>query len=213
MDLSPLVYKTAPLSTQNNILHPALILLHGRGSDENDLLGLAPMFDPRMVIISVRAPYDFTHGGYTWFDLDDEGNMDFDQILSSRDALVRCLDEIQKKYPIDPEHVFLYGFSMGAMMSLLLSLSHPKRFKGVVAHSGMLIEEDSLKYRMDDLKRVSFFIAHGTYDSVVPVDFGRQAHQLLMRSGAAVLYREYPIQHAISDESLTDTAEWLHDLI
>jgi len=65
---------------------------------------------------------------------------------------------------------------MGAMMSLTVSLCNPKRFKGVVAHSGLLPQIDKLKYRWNDLNEISFFIAHGTYDPIVPVEMSRQTH-------------------------------------
>ena len=210
---SSLVYKVAVSNTRADGLRPALILLHGRGTDEDDLIGLAPSFDPRLLVVSVRAPYEFAYGGYTWFDLDDGWNLNIDQLCRSRDALICCLDEIQKDHPVDPKKIFLYGFSMGAMMSLVLSLSHPDGFKAIVAHSGMLYEDQGMKYQWENLRNLSFFIAHGTYDPVVPVDLGRHSHQKLVRAGANVVYREYPILHTISDDSLHDTATWLQRLI
>jgi phospholipase/carboxylesterase len=213
MNASPLFYKTAPLSTNEHGPHPTLILLHGRGTDENDLLGLTPAFDPRMLVMSIRAPYKFPYGGYTWFDLDEQGGVNADQLLESRDALLRCVDEIQENYPVDSKQVFLFGFSMGAMMSLTVSLSHPRRFKGVAAHSGLLPQNDRLQYRWNELSGISFFIVHGTHDPIVPVELGRQAHKQLLHANANVLYHEYPIQHTISEESLSDTARWLQQFL
>ncbi|MCX6122246.1 MAG: alpha/beta hydrolase-fold protein [Ignavibacteriales bacterium] len=209
MEASSLFYKVAPLSSNDTRPYPTLILLHGRGTDENDLLGLASAFDPRLLIVSVRAPYRFPYGGYTWFDLDEQNGVNTDQLMEGCGALIQCLDDIQQKYSVDSKRVFLFGFSMGAMMSLTVSLSNPHRFKGVVAHSGLLPQEDTLKYRWNDLDEISFFIAHGTYDPIVPVEFGRQAHQRFMDAKADVFYCEYPIQHTISEESLSDAADWL----
>ena len=213
MKLSPLFYKVAPLSTESPGPHPTLILLHGRGTDENDLLGLVPSFDPRLLIVSVRAPHEFSYGGYTWFNLDEENNVKADDILGSCEALMKCLDDIQQKYPVDRERIFLFGFSMGAMMSLTLSLSYPERFKAIVAHSGMLLQNDKLMYQWKDLSRLSFLIEHGTDDPVVPVELGRNAHRLLFEAKTDVQYKEYAIQHTISEESLNDAADWLHQRI
>jgi phospholipase/carboxylesterase len=213
MEASSLYYKAAPLSTNESGPLPTLILLHGRGTDENDLLGLTPAFDPRMLVVSVRAPFRFPYGGYTWFDLDEHSGVNTDQLLQGRDAFLRCVDELQEKYPVDPKRIFLFGFSMGAMMSLSVSISNPGRFKGVVAHSGLLPNNDQLQYRWDDLQGISFFIAHGTHDPIVPVELGRQAYEQLHHANANVLYREYPIQHTISEESLSDTARWLQQYI
>ena len=213
MKSSPLLYKTAPLSTGESRLHPTLVLLHGRGTDENDLLGLTPYFESRFLIVSVRAPYRFPYGGFTWFNLDESGTIDIDQLLESRNAFLYFLDEIKQKYPVDLSCLCLFGFSMGAMISMMVSLSNPDRFKGVVAHSGMLPQHERLLYRWDDLSAISFFIAHGEYDPVVPVILGRQANQQLIQAGANVLYREYPIQHNIGEESISDAAAWLAKLI
>jgi phospholipase/carboxylesterase len=213
MESSSLFSKIAPLSTTETGPHPALVLLHGRGTDENDLLGLTSFFDPRLLIASVRAPYPFLYGGYTWFDLDENGIVNIDQLLKSRDLFLHWLDDFQKAYPIDTNRLFLLGFSMGAMMSLAVSLSNPKRFKGVIAHSGLLPHHTLLSYHWDDLGALSFYIAHGEQDPIVPVAMGRQAHQRLVQAHANVLYREYPIQHTISDASLSDISAWLQHQI
>jgi phospholipase/carboxylesterase len=213
MEASPLFYKAAPLYGNSGVPHPTLILLHGRGTDENDLLGLIPSFDPRLLVVSVRAPYRFPYGGYTWFDLDEQSGINKDQLAAGCAALMQCLDEIQKKYPVDVKRLFLFGFSMGAMISLAVSLSNPHRFKGVIAHSGLLPKEDTLQYRWNTLEGISFFIAHGTNDPIVPVELSRQAHLRLMDAKADVVYREYPIQHTISEESLNAAADWLQQKI
>jgi phospholipase/carboxylesterase len=213
MEPSSLISQVAPINTTGTGPHPALVLLHGRGTDENDLLGLTSFLDPRFIIASVRAPYPFLYGGYTWFNLDEDGTVNIDQLLRSRDLFFQWLDDFQKTYPIDTNRLFLFGFSMGAMMSLVVSLSSPKRFKGVIAHSGLLPNHHLLSYRWDDLGALSFYIAHGEQDPVVPVAMGRQAHQRLVQAHANVQYHEYPIQHTMSDESLSDISAWLQHQI
>jgi phospholipase/carboxylesterase len=213
MEASSLFYKVAPLSSNGAGPHPTLILLHGRGTDENDLLGLTSSFDPRLLVVSIRAPYRFLYGGYTWFDLYEQSRVNIDQLIEGCNALIRCLDDVQQKYSVDLKRIFLFGFSLGAMMSLAVSLSNPDRFKGVVAHSGLLPQNDKLKYRWNELDEISFFIAHGTHDPIVPVELSRYAHQKLIDAKANVSYREYPIQHTISEESLSDAAIWLQQKI
>jgi phospholipase/carboxylesterase len=213
MEVSSLFYKVAPLNFNEVCPHPTLILLHGRGTDENDLLDLASSFDSRLLVVSIRAPFKFPYGGYTWFDLDEQSGVNADQLIEGCDALIKCLDDIQQKYLVDLSRIFLFGFSMGAMISLTVSLCNPKRFKGIVAHSGLLPQIDKLKYRWNDLNEISFFIAHGTYDPIVPVEMSRQTHQRLVDAKADVLYREYPIQHMICEESLIDAATWLQTKI
>jgi len=213
MEPSSLFSKIAPISSNEPGPHPALVFLHGRGTDENDLLGLTPYLDPHLLVASVRAPYRFPYGGYTWFDLDDQGTVNIDQLLSSRDSFLLWLDDFQKKYPVDSNRLFLFGFSMGAMMSLVISLSNPKQFKGIIVHSGMLPQNEQLSYQWNDLRGLSFFIAHGSEDPIVPVELGREAHRKLTQANANALYHEYPIQHTISDESLSDISTWLQQQI
>ena len=213
MEELPLFYKVAPLSSNESGPHPTLILLHGRGTDENDLLGLTSSFDPRLLVVSIRAPYKFLFGGYTWFELDEVNGVNIDQLKEGCVSLIRCLDDVQQKFPVDSKRIFLFGFSMGAIMSLTVSLCNPHRFKGVVAHSGLLPKGDTLKYRWNDLDGISFFLAHGTYDPIVPVEMSRQAHQQLLQANAHVVYLEYPIQHTISEESLNAAAAWLQQKI
>lgn len=213
MESSSLFYKAAPQNINESGLHPMLVLLHGRGTDENDLLGLVPSFDPRLLIISVRAPHQFPYGGYTWFDIDETGTVNIDKLLDSHDAFYRCMDDVQQKYSIDLNRIFLFGFSMGAAMSLIVSLTNPRRFKGIIAHSGLLPQHERLLYQWNDLDNISFFIAHGKLDPIVPVELGRQVHQHLVKANANVLYREYPIQHSISEKSLGDATAWLQKKI
>jgi phospholipase/carboxylesterase len=213
MDSSSLIFKVAPVSTNDSGPHPTLVFLHGRGTDENDLLGLTSHLDPHFLVASVRAPYKFAYGGYTWFDMDDSGEPDIDQLLQSCDSFLHWLNEFQREYPVDSTKLFLFGFSMGAMISMSLSLLNPERFKGIVAHSGVLPHHDRLIYQWEGLHSLSFYVAHGKFDSIIPVQLGRQLHQRLMQAHANVVYQEYPIQHTISEESLNDAARWLQSQI
>jgi phospholipase/carboxylesterase len=211
MDTSTLFYKVAPLSSNVSGPHPTLMFLHGRGTDENDLLSLSSVFDPRLLMISIRAPYKFPFGGYTWFDLDEHGGINKEQLMQGCAALMRCLDEIQQNFPVDKNRVFLFGFSMGAMISLAASLAHPDRFRGIIAHSGLLPNIDTLHYRWNDLATLSFLILHGTDDPIIPITFARQAHQRIVDAHADVVYHEYHIPHTISEESMQDAAGWLQE--
>ncbi len=94
-------------------------------------------------------------------------------------------------------------------MALTLSLLQPGRFKGIVAHSGILLEHERLHYQWDMVTRNSYYIAHGQMDSVVPVALARRANQRLVQAHAQVEYHEYPIDHTISEESFQDIHSWL----
>jgi phospholipase/carboxylesterase len=191
-------------------LHPTLILLHGRGADEEDLLGLSSYLDKRFLILSVRAPYPFEYsGGLTWYDIDEVGTPEPAMFKSSYDKLSAFVSDALARYPIDKKQLYLLGFSMGTVMSYALTLTQPGLFRGVVANSGYVAEGTHLRYQWNQLGNVEFFVTHGTQDPVIPVHIARKAKGLLETAHARFYYKEYPMGHQISEESLQDLSIWL----
>lgn len=192
-------------------LHPAILMLHGRGADEHDLFGLAQYIDPRFLVLSARAPYPFPwSGGYTWYDILEVGRPEPTMFKESYDRLVQFVEDVLLKYPIDPKRLFLFGFSMGTMMSLALLLSRPDLIAGVVANSGYVPEDTHLLFRWDELEGKQVIISHGLEDPVVPIKMGRRAGELLRQTKANVIYQEYPMGHQISEQSLADVTAWIN---
>lgn len=210
---SSLIHKLVQPKSDQSPPHPTLILLHGRGTNEDDLFGLVPYLDPRLLVVSVRAPFAFPYGGWTWYDVLEVGSPHPQQFIESYDRLLQFLADAKRHYPIDERRIFLLGFSMGTVMSFALSLTKPEEIAGVVAHSGYVPEQTDLAFAWDRLQHTGFFVAHGEYDPVIPVHFGRRAKELLVAAHADVTYREYPIAHQVSEESLTDLAGWLRQRI
>lgn len=194
--------------------HPTMILVHGRGADEEDLPGLAAQLDRRLLVLSVRAPYPFADGGgYTWYDVGTVGAPEPTMFRESYERLSQFVDDALREYPVDPTRLFLLGFSMGTVMSLALGLSRPGVVRGVSANSGYIAEGTHLSYRWNELAGASFFIAHGSFDPIIPIVMARRAKELFAASNAPHVYREYPMAHQMSDESLGDIADWLQPLL
>jgi phospholipase/carboxylesterase len=193
--------------------HPAILMLHGRGADEEDLLGVVPSLDDRFLIISARAPFPFPGGGYTWYEVGEVGSPQPEMFRKSYDALVTFLEEIREGYPVDPKRIMCFGFSMGTVMSYALALSHPELFRGVSANSGYLAEGTFLRYRWKDLRDTHVMITHGTQDPVIPVSMARHARDLFTSSTAQLTYREYAAAHHLTEESIRDTAAWMTSVI
>jgi phospholipase/carboxylesterase len=206
-----LVHKVRPPGTFDNSKSPVLILLHGRGTNEDDLLGLVDFLDPRFFVVSARAPYRFEEGsgGYTWFGLQEVGKPDPKQFSEAYGSLLQFIDDVKTAYPVDPDRVFLLGFSMGSIMSLAVALTRPNAVRGIVAHSGYIPENVSLQFLWNQLSSLSVFVAHGLKDPIIPIQKARRAKELLSKTGADLTYKEYPIPHTISEESLTDLSKWL----
>lgn len=191
---------------------PALLLLHGRGSDERDLVGLAAALDPRLTVVSARAMAPLGPG-YHWYDLHAIGEPEPTGFRRSLALLDHFVDEIVVGYGIDPARLYLLGFSQGAVMSGSLTLTRPERVAGAVLLSGYLPLRSGLAIDQARLRGRPIFVGHGTWDQVIGVEFGREAHAFLAQVGADVTYREYPIAHHVGDAELRDVAAWLTDRI
>jgi phospholipase/carboxylesterase len=188
--------------------HPGLLLLHGRGANELDLVGLADELDSRFFVVSARAPMALGPG-YHWYHLAAIGIPEPKSFESSLAAVSRFVSELPSAYPIDPAAIFTLGFSQGSMMAGSLLLTHPTSVAGTVVLSGYLPLASGLPIDEAALAGRPVFEAHGTADQVLPVFLGRQARDFWQKVGADLTYREYPIAHSISPAELLDVGEWL----
>jgi phospholipase/carboxylesterase len=192
---------------------PLLILLHGVGSNEHDLFGLASSLDERFVIISARAPNTRAPGSYAWFAVTftpDGTVIDPVQAEESRRRLVRFISEAVAAYGADPAQVYLMGFSQGAIMSASVALTEPELVAGAVLMSGRILPEiRPLMASSPRLEGLPFLVVHGVADTVLPIQHGRSSRTLLESLPVRLDYREYPIGHEVSQQSLADIAGWL----
>ena len=212
MDLikSSLVHKAIEPKRKGGSLAPALILVHGRGANEDDLLGLAEYFDERLFVLSARAPFQFQFGGgFTWYDLEEVGRPDPAMFAESYQKLAAFFHEAKTGYGIDPKRVFFCGFSMGTVMSYAMSLTLPDEVAGVLANSGYVPESAEIQLQWDKIKGKPYFVAHGKYDPVIPLVFAERAKDLLEKAGAQISYHEYDMAHQITEESLNDMMGWI----
>ena len=194
--------------------NPLLLLLHGYGSNEEDLFSFAPELPDDSYVISVRAPYDLQPYGHAWyaihFDADENKFSDNEQAKESVAIIASFIDEIVKKYPIDANNVTLIGFSQGAILSYGTALTYPEKVTKVVALSGYF-NQDILPEVINTkaISHLKFFISHGSVDQVIPVDWARKAKPTLENLGLEVEYHEYPIGHGVSPKNFFDFKAWL----
>ncbi len=194
--------------------NPLLLLLHGYGSNEEDLFSFASELPEEYFIVSVRAPYDLQYGSYAWyainFDADENKFSDHDQARSSRDLIAAFIDELILKYPVDRENVTLIGFSQGTILSYAVALSYPTKIKRVVALSGYLNKEILIEgFSKNDFSNLEMFISHGASDQVIPVDWARKAPSVLNDLGIETVYKEYPVGHGVAPQNFFDLKKWL----
>ena len=194
--------------------NPLLLLLHGYGSNEEDLFSFASELPDHYYVISVRAPYDLQYGSYAWyaidFDADEKKFSDLNQARSSRDVIADFIDELVANYPIDTNNITLIGFSQGCILSYAVALSYPEKIQRVVAMSGYFNTEIAKdNFEKNNFSNLTFFASHGSVDQVVPVDWARKAKPLLDNLGIENVYKEYPIGHGISPQNFYDFKNWL----
>lgn len=193
---------------------PLLLLLHGFGADEHDLVGLARSLDGRFVVRSVQAPIALPHGGRAWFPIhfapDGTRTIGAEEAESSRRQLLRFIDEAVAAENADPERVYLAGFSQGGMMALGIGLTEPAKVAGVVAMSARVLPGfEARRAPNAQLAGLPVLVVHGTSDGMVPIANGRAARDLLSTLGVALEYREFPMSHEISPASLGLVSGWL----
>jgi phospholipase/carboxylesterase len=192
---------------------PLLLLLHGIGSNEADLFGLTPYLDERLRIVSARAPVVLGPGAFGWFNIEFTPTglvADLAQARRSLALLATFIDELLAAYSTPSRRIYLMGFSQGAMMSLSLLLAQADKIAGVVAMSGRFPTQAMEELTEPQaLAGLPVLVTHGLYDPVLPIESGRDIRAQLAGLPVALAYREYPMGHEVTPESLRDTAAWL----
>jgi len=201
----------APSKTANS---PLVILLHGYGSNEEDLLGLSQFFPSDYLVISARAPYKADVGGYQWFErelVNGKYSGKPEHIAHSKELILKFVDEAIKKYQVDPKKIYLVGFSQGAMMCYEVGTSAPNKIKGIGVLSGKMSGGLLSSIHTDNkLKSLRIFIAHGTADTRLPYADGKAAYDRLVQIGIMPEFHTYPgMDHTISREVMNDLIAWI----
>lgn len=189
----------------------AIILLHGVGSNENDLFSLVDQLPKDYYIISPRGKFTISEGSYAWYNVDfSTGKPVFDKKLElqSREAILTFLKQVREKYGLD--EVYLGGFSQGAVMSCSIGLLYPDQIKGVICLSGRILQEIRSDVKeLNELHKLKIFLAHGTQDGTLTVAFAREAKIYLEKLQTKLSYHEFEMGHQINAEVLKELNKWL----
>lgn len=196
--------------------NPLLLLLHGYGSNEEDLFSFASELPEEYYVISARAPYEMMYGSYAWyainFDADEKKFSDLEQARSSRDLIINFIDELIANYAIDANKVTLVGFSQGCILSYAVAMSYPQKVQRIVGMSGYFNEEIAIdNYQSNDFSGLQIFASHGNVDQVVPVEWARKAKPILDSLGIPNVYKEYPVGHGVAPQNFYDFRNWLKE--
>ena len=194
---------------------PLLIMLHGYGSNEQDLFSFAEELPDELLIISARAPLSIGFGSYAWYTIhfDATSSDKFSDLAEARSALSTIdefIEELKTEYEVDEENIFLLGFSQGTILSMAYALNHPDKIKKVIALSGY-INEDLIEkpFEKERFKSLDFFVSHGTVDQVIPVQWARKTAPFLNKLNIKNEYHEYPVGHGVAPQNFFDLHSWI----
>jgi phospholipase/carboxylesterase len=190
-----------------------LVLHHGRGTDERDLLGLADALDPerRLHVVTPRAPLTLAGSpGHHWYLVPRVGYPDRDTFHAARAALAELHDELWRRTGVGPERTVLGGFSMGAVMSYAMGLSSDRpAVAGMLAFSGFVPTVDDWRPQLEGRQGTRAFIAHGRNDPIMEIEFALRARRLLEQGGLEVEYHESDVGHQIDPTHLSAAGKWV----
>lgn len=209
MDLQYLVREPEHISPTT----PLLILLHGYGSNEEDLFSFAPTLPENWLIVSFRAPLNSQYEGFSWYDIDLmnlENRVNLPQAKDSLNAVLQKIIELKKHYGLTEAPIHLCGFSQGGILSYALALKNPQLFSKVACLS-CYPEERLLEDIVKDKKKLEhlrFFISHGTEDAVIPLEWARKGSELLYDLSCYFSFREYMSGHGVNQKNYLDLMEF-----
>jgi phospholipase/carboxylesterase len=188
---------------------PTLLALHGRGSNEEDLIGLASYLPPDFLWISPRGTFSLGPDAYEWFQITQIGKPDPVRLAGALETIDRFIDEIIETYPIQTDKLYLLGFSQGSIVSLSYALTKPQRVAGVIAQSGYFPHEAGLAIDEVGVRNKPFLLTHGIQDPMLPVDWARRSRDTLQALGVDLEYHEFNMGHQVTAESLDVISAWL----
>ena len=190
-----------------------VVLLHGVGGNELNLIDLATGIDQDTLVVLPRGPITIAANQFAWFRVAftaDGPNIVEAEAEDSRRRLIHFVEQVQLAYGIQPENTVIAGFSQGGIMSASVALSAPDRVKGFAVLSGRILPElEPHLATRERLAHLRAFIGHGEHDRTLPVVWSQRADQWLADLGVAHVTRHYPIGHEISAAMHAEFLEWL----
>ena len=206
-----LEYKIRKSAIENR-KNPSIILLHGYGSDENDLFSFAEYLPKKYTIISLRAPFETPMGGYCWFSINfnnsNEKWSDHKQAYQSILNLESQIDFFIQKYNLEADQIDLLGFSQGAVLSWTLLLDSSIKINRAVCLSGY-IDKSLLKEDIYSYREIIAYSSHGTNDPVIPFDWAKTSIESLKENNPNVVFNSFQDAHNVSQENFQSILNWL----
>ena len=185
---------------------PLIVLMHGAGADERDMIGLWKQLPLEFVVVAPRGPFGAAGSGWRWYR---KGPTQDADLAASRKIVDLVVDGAIKRFDADPARVFIGGFSQGGVMTYEVAMHEPGRFRGAVVMSGTLFRS-ALTGDPPGQQTTPFFIGQGTADKVIPYPTAVAARDTLEKRGIAVTFKPYEgMAHTTSDAEIAAVSAWL----
>ena len=208
-----LEYITRKPSQPSTGKSPLIILLHGYGSNEEDLFSFAEEIPDEYFIVSAKAPIAMQPYGNAWYHITIDGDgvksSDNEGARESRDIIAQFIDEIVAQYDVDKHNVTLLGFSQGTILSYAVALTYPEKVKNVIGLSGYINEEIIDLKSNPSYAHLNIYNSHGTVDQVIPIDAARKTPGYLKNLGIESTLSEFPVGHGVHPTNFYEFKEWL----
>ncbi len=192
---------------------PLLVLLHGYGSNEEDLFSFLPTLPKDWLVVSFRAPGNTPYEGFSWYDIDladEENRVNVEQAEESLEIILENILRVSNHYQLTNNPTHLCGFSQGGILGYALALKNPDLFTKVACMSSypeMKLLENISKDKKK-LETLRFFISHGSEDAVIPLEWGRKAADYLYEIGCYFSFREYVSGHGVNQKNYLDLMDF-----
>lgn len=206
-------YKVRPPRT-TGAKPPLLLLLHGVGSNEQDLFSLADQLPGKYLVVSARGPLTLAPNSFAWFHVSFSTGrpvINQEEAESARKTIIQFIEALRKEQDFNEQEVYLMGFSQGGIMSYSVALTAPEKVKGIAVMSGRLLPEVKPLAAPDNrLQKVKIFVSHGTSDPVLPYQYALDAVEYLKSHGLHPDLHTYQDAHTINAQMLADVVKWLN---
>ena len=194
-----------------------LVLMHGVGSNEQDLFALSAQFPDRYYVLSLRAPHRMGPGAFAWYDFSLEPggarSIDEAQEAASRQLITQTIEAAAQQTGIPPERTVVGGFSQGGTMALSMLLTRPELMLGcIVWHGRLLAQMQPLEAKADAFHGRKLWVSHGVHDDVVPRSSAQAITHHFDKLQVSVTFREFSSAHEIHPSELAQTLAWLEGL-
>lgn len=192
---------------------PVIFMLHGYGSNKDDLFSLKDGISDEITIISLQAPYGISDWGYAWYSiiLSPDFQYDKEQFQSSLSEIYQFIKQACIQFDLDENRITLLGFSQGCILSLALALLYPNKIKKVVALSGF-IQKDFLnltEIKEKNFKDTHIYMSHGISDTIIPIAWADESAEMLKNLNINLLYEKFEQGHQVSLQNYQSLCRWI----